>query len=143
VSRREFKRRRRGPAGDGLFDDVKSAEVLFGKSKSGRDDRKTQQLCRQVERTLSLALSGGFGDLVLSELMVESVVPAPDATRLLVNLRRISAGESGNRDANVSDIYQRLERISGALRHEVAQAITRKRAPELMFRIVAEPEVQP
>src|SRR5262245_15189259 len=43
-------------------------------------NRKCLQLCRQVERALSITLEGE----ILRDLTVESVVPAPDSSRLLV-----------------------------------------------------------
>ena len=45
--------------------------------------RKDLQLCRQVADTLSLAL-GDCGDDCLRDLHVVRVVPAPDASQLLV-----------------------------------------------------------
>ena len=47
-------------------------------------DRKTQQLCAQVRRTLSQFLCLEARDEVLQSLLVESVQPAPDATHLAV-----------------------------------------------------------
>lgn len=49
-------------------------------------NRKALQLCRQVEQTLGSLLAGGCGDAVLRDMLVQSVVPAPDSTRLLVTL---------------------------------------------------------
>ena len=95
-------------------------------------DRKARQLCRQVYRTLSYAL-GGLADPVLQELSVHSVEPAPDASRLLVNL----LPGVGNQGPDVAEIMERLLRVRSFLRQEVAMAITRKRAPELLFHVVA------
>ena len=101
--------------------------------RRGRGDRKALQLCRQVQRALSLALAGECGDDVLRELFVEEVLPAPDATRLLVRL-----GIPGHlQEVSTADILGRLARVHGQLRHSMAQAITRKRAPELTFVPVA------
>src|SRR5262249_45135850 len=47
--------------------------------------RKTLQLCREAERTLRAVLGGECEDL-LRELVVLSVVPAPNAGRLLVTV---------------------------------------------------------
>src|SRR4051812_7213335 len=47
--------------------------------------RKTLQLCRQIEHQLSYAL-GCCADPLLGELTVLTVVPAPNAGRLLVTV---------------------------------------------------------
>jgi ribosome-binding factor A len=52
-----------------------------------KENRKAQQLCRQVAETLAFVLSGETPDEVIGSLQVLSVVPAPDASRLLVTLR--------------------------------------------------------
>src|SRR5258707_14069168 len=49
-------------------------------------NRKALQLCRQVERTLHLALAG-CGDPLLNDLIVLAVVPVPDSSRLLVTVQ--------------------------------------------------------
>ena len=94
---------------------------------SSRRDHKALHLCRAAQRALSLALSGECGDDVLRSLCVHDVVPAPDASRLLVRL--ISPPSAGQ----IDDVYARLERVRPLLRRTVAQAVTRKRAPELSF----------
>jgi ribosome-binding factor A len=108
----------------------------FFKSPSGRNkpDRKTQQLCQQVEQTLSLVLSGEFSDELLQSLIVESVMPAPDASRLLVAVR-IAGDHEENSDPSV--VLERLERVTGRLRSEVAVSITHKRAPGLKFQVLS------
>jgi ribosome-binding factor A len=97
-------------------------------SRSKRSSQKTAQLCRQVFRAVSLAL-GECGDDILRELTVVDVGPAPDASRLLV---RVSVPAVGGEVA-LPDVLARLERAGGFLRRQVATAITRKRAPELLF----------
>ncbi len=108
----------------------------FFKHDAGRSkrDRKTQQLCQQVERTLSLVLSGEFSDEVLLSLIVESVIPAPNASQLLVTVSVASGQED---TVNSSVVLERLEQVTGRLRSEVARSITRKRAPGLKFRVVS------
>jgi hypothetical protein len=66
------------------------AQALFGEETSRRPfdagtDRKTLQLCRQIERALILALSGECGDDVLREVFVESVEPMGGISRLPVS----------------------------------------------------------
>ncbi|MDB5323926.1 MAG: ribosome-binding factor [Phycisphaerales bacterium] len=109
-----------------------SAEIFFGSQRGGRRDHKTAQLCRQVFQALSMAL-GDCGDDVLRGLLVHDVDPAPNAGRLLVRVGFSAVSEP----IGVAEVVSRLEQASGFLRREVAAAITRKRAPELMFVLVA------
>ena len=103
-------------------------------SRHRRADQKARQLCRQVYRTLSGGLAGtsaGEGDAVLGDLAVHSVVPAPNASRLLVNVYLTTSAQ-----VDLQLLRDRLERATPRLRAEVAGAIVRKRAPELVFNIV-------
>jgi len=95
--------------------------------------RKTLQLCREVERTLSAVLAGECGDEVLRELMVVSVVPAPNAGRLVVTVALPRSAE-----VSVEEVLQRLLSQSGRLRSEVAAAVSRRKTPELAFRVVTD-----
>jgi ribosome-binding factor A len=66
---------------------------------------------------------------MIEELSLASVIPAPNAARVLVTL-------VPSRDG--IDPAAALERLQGAmsgLREEVAAELTRKRVPELVFRI--------
>lgn len=101
-----------------------------------KNDRKTQQLCRQVYRALAYAIPGDMADPLLQELTLEEVFPAPDASRLLVRLG------SPLPAVQVTRILEQLARVEGYLRAQVAAAITRKRAPELSFHVVCRGEVQ-
>jgi ribosome-binding factor A len=104
-------------------------------SGRGRRDHKTAQLCRQVFRAVSLALSE-CGDERLRELIVHDVAPAPDASRLLVRVGWSAAAASSSQ-VGVMKVLASLNDAGGFLRREVAAAITRKRAPELMFTFAA------
>jgi len=111
------------------------AEALAGGGHHERHgDRrrhyKTMQLCRQVQRALSLSLSGECDDEVLRSVYVEAVEPAPDASRVLVRL-------IVPRGVAPAEVLNRVERFRPKLRADVAAAITRKRAPELTFVPVA------
>lgn len=141
-----------GPAGDDFF----------RRSADRRADQKARQLCRQVFRTLSLALPACDDDL-LQDLTVLAVDPAPDGGRLLVTVSAGPAASTATESAAavgdeplapdeagavpaVHVILDRLSRAAGMLRSEVAGAIVRKRAPELVFRVVSSGssgEVQP
>ena len=96
--------------------------------------RKAQQLCQQVAETLSLVLSGEFGE-ELSDLRIVAVTPAPDATQLLV----LVAPAFADRLLDPNVVMARLMAAAGQLRSEVARAITRRRAPKLLFQFSAGP----
>jgi ribosome-binding factor A len=100
-------------------------------------DRKALQLCHQVAETLEEVLAE-CGDSVLQGLRVLDVEPAPDASRLLVTVAPEGAADGFARPATVQD---HLSRASGHLRSEVAGAITRKRAPVLVYRVAASDEM--
>ncbi len=102
-----------------------------GERSAGK--RKTLQLCREVERTLSAVLGGECDDDLLRELLVLSVVPAPNAGRLLVTIALpASAG------VPVEEALQRVLHAAGHLRSEVAAAVSRRKTPELAFRVVTD-----
>ena len=100
-----------------------------------RRHHKDLQLCRQVFDALSYALAE-LDDPTIDELRIVSVVPAPSAARLLVTL--IPSRDHIDSDAALAT----LRDASDELREEVAAEVTRKRAPELVFRIANRDEVQ-
>jgi ribosome-binding factor A len=105
-------------------DDGTDPRVFFRKGGSRDKPRhKARQLCRQVAESL---------DALLGELAVVSVEPAPDAATLLVTV----ASRSSSPSVDPALILGWLDRASGWLRSEVASAITRKRAPLLIYRVV-------
>ena len=93
-------------------------------------NRKALQLCRQVEQTLHLALAG-CADLCLNDLLVLSVTPFPDSTRLLVSVQSATGAVT-----DPSVVLDSLRHAAGMLRNEVAMAIHRRKTPELVFRLV-------
>jgi len=103
---------------------------FFDPHHDARSKRKVQQLCKEVERTLGYALPA-CGDTFVRDLIVVSVAPAPDASRLLVTL-----APSSSLDLDVGAVRERLQQARGFLRAEIAAAIQRKRTPELGFQIV-------
>lgn len=105
---------------------------FFKPARSRRDSRKDWQLCRQVFETLNYVLSGDSHDDVLRGLLVAEVTPAPDATRLLVTVQPLDVGDTP--DPMV--ILQRLQQAMGRLRAEVGRSISRRKVPELVFRVV-------
>ncbi|MEZ6189251.1 MAG: hypothetical protein R3F62_30145 [Planctomycetota bacterium] len=86
-------------------------------------ERKLRALCSQVRRTLELILPADL------ELRVRDVIPDADPARLIVLLE--SAGPPGE----LAALHARVEGLAPLLRREVAHAITRKRAPDLSYRI--------
>lgn len=91
-----------------------------------RSDHKTPMLCRQVHRALNLALGSEIVDPVISDVMIVDVVAAPTASHLVVRVT-VPAG------VPLHDLLGRLARATPALRASIAQAISRKRVPELSF----------
>jgi ribosome-binding factor A len=116
----------------------------FGPGSSGQPvDRKAAQLCRQVAVTLDEVLAE-CGDGVLRNLHVVDVAPFPDASRLLVTVSAVDAGAPGS-SAPVA-VLEHLQHAGGHLRCEVASAVTRKRAPLLVYRLAepgGDPEAMP
>jgi len=98
-----------------------------------RADRKAWQLCRQVAVTLDEVLAE-CGDGVLRGLHVVSVTPFPDASRLRVTLTSIDDRPGGVIGAG--SVLNHLEHATGHLRCEIASAVTRKRAPVLVYQLV-------
>ena len=112
----------------------------FFKTRKPRDknNRKATQLCAQVAETLGLVLAGDFDDELLQNLQVVSVDPAPDASHLSVTLRAdVPTGR-----VEAQQVLDRLAMVAGKLRCEVAAAITRKRAPRLVFHLVGPVETE-
>jgi ribosome-binding factor A len=102
---------------------------------SGRVERKVCQLCRQVAVTLDEVLAD-CGDGVLRGLRVATVVPCPNASRLLVTVAPVDGRLAPGAGPKV--VMQHLEHASGHLRYEISSAVTRRRAPLLLYRL-AEP----
>jgi ribosome-binding factor A len=96
--------------------------------ESPRFHRKDRQLCRQVQRTLEVALLE-LEDPALLGIHLLEVTPAPDASRLRVVLACARASDRATR-AGISDA---LNRVGTRLRAAVAQAAMRRRVPELCF----------
>jgi ribosome-binding factor A len=92
--------------------------------------RKARQLCGQVKDAL-LTVLAACGDEVLQGLSVMSVEPAPHSGRLRVlTARDPGAGFSRAVAEN------HLLRAAGMLRAQVAAAVHRRYAPELVFEVI-------
>lgn len=98
--------------------------------RSRRPARKARQLCSQVAEALSYVLADQGRDDVLGALQVLNVEPAPHLGRLLVTV-----GTLPSEFVEPAEILAHLDKATARLRCEVASAITRRRAPALVFRI--------
>jgi ribosome-binding factor A len=96
------------------------------------DNRKSRQLCRQVQRTLDLVLSGETGNGLLRHLKIVSVLPGNDGSRLLITV----SADVPSADFDRAQIEAQLAMVQGRLRSEVAAAITRRKTPNLMFQVL-------
>ncbi len=105
-----------------LRDDPKKSDRKF----DARSDRKTLQLCRQVQHALMFALAGECADDLFRDIYIESVIPAGNGGHLLV---RIIVPQQ----ISVPQLLGRLEDRAGKLRSAVASSISRKRVPTLCF----------
>jgi ribosome-binding factor A len=115
-------------------DDGVDPRMIVRQSTRKKTNRKALQLCGQIARTLSCVLAYESGDDLLRNLLVESVVPAPDSTRVLVTVS-LQGPPVG---AAASDVLECLARACGKLRTDVAAAIHRKRVPELVFHLAGQ-----
>jgi hypothetical protein len=99
-------------------------------ARGRRTGHKDLQVCRQVFDALSLTLAD-CDEPALDDIVLVSVMPAPDAGRLLVMLA------PGHANVDLDAARQALAELAPELRAEVASEITRRHAPELVF--VVEP----
>jgi ribosome-binding factor A len=102
---------------------------FFGDIERSRKTQwKTLQLCRQVERAAALALEGAAAEVLLGSV-VACVTPAPNASRLavVVVLAPYRVAEE------LAEALRVLGEMGPVFRREVAQAIFRKRVPEIVF----------
>jgi len=133
-SKKPRRGRARGASGaspDALFERALLGDEFSDRKFNPREDRKTLQLCRQVQRALSLALGGEVADDLLREAYVESVEPMGDAGQLLVRVT-VPPGAAGSPPA----VSERLATLAPRLRAIVAGEICRKRVPVLSFVVV-------
>lgn len=92
--------------------------------------RKAHQLCSQVAQAL-LVILPGLADEVLRDLTVVSVEPAPHSGRLLVTVAGPAPTDATGRHV----VCEHLARAAGLIRSEVASAVNRRKAPELVFQV--------
>src|SRR5579885_1257312 len=106
---------------------------FFRRPEGPVKNRKALQLCGQVAKTLNLAL-GACRDDLLRSLLVASVEPAPTSARLLVTVGPAVPSEP----LDAAEALRRLRHAAGRLRSEVSAAVHRRKAPELLFRVVGQ-----
>jgi len=102
----------------------------------GKPDYHTAALCKQVRRAVAMTLAGECSDEVLQSLVVDEVLPAPNAGRLLVRVLLRQPTDTTAPKASVIDVLERLARVHGLLRMSVGESIVRKRTPELIFDVI-------
>ncbi len=112
-------------------DAIDPKHYFYNKRKAKDKYRKAFQLCRQVADTLQLVLTGN--DPALDGLSVIDVAPAPDSRRMLVILG-VDADENLTA-TEVDEIMRCLRTHVPRLRSEIAQTITRRKTPQLVFEI--------
>jgi len=119
-------------------DGIDPRDLFKPSRKRDKEHRKTKQLCRQVQKTLDLVLSGEIRDESLSGLKIVSITPGADSSRLVVTV----VADVPAAELDRADVERRLKIIEGQLRIAVAQAITRKKTPLLVFQILGSDEEQ-
>jgi ribosome-binding factor A len=118
-------------------DDGIDPRIYFRKTSEKKPNRKALQLCAEAARALGHALAWEVTDDLLGRLQVESVVPAPDSSRLLVVVSLRARPGTITPD----EVLERLRQVTGRLRAEVAAAVCRRKAPELAFQVALCEEV--
>jgi ribosome-binding factor A len=98
--------------------------------RRGRRGHKDLQVCRQVHDVLTYALAE-LDDPMIDELVLAHVTPAPNAARVMVTLVPSHSGIVVDSNA----VLERLHEVAADLREEVASEVSRRRVPELVFRI--------
>jgi ribosome-binding factor A len=93
---------------------------------------KSDALCAQVRRALDVALAAECRDAALIDLIVLEVWPDPTPRRLRVWVQ----GPAGMNAEDRERVLRRLAAAKGFLRSQVAEAIHRKRTPELAFELI-------
>ena len=107
--------------------------ILTRKHEKDNETRrhKSMQLCKEARRVIPLVLIGELADPLLQQLQVVEVVTDGDGQFLNVTLGLISPERVVDEAATID----RLQRIEGFLRSEIARSVRRKRVPALKFRL--------
>jgi ribosome-binding factor A len=127
MSRKKFSAAPKFPSAAGLPGD--GSDPRYDRDEYGPrvPNRKALQLGSQIQDCLNMCLAD-CGDDLLRELLVESVIPAPDSRQMLVTV-------AVPKDLEAARVLDHIARAGGKLRSEAAAAIHRKRVPRLRFQI--------
>ena len=107
-------------------DDGVDPREYFKSRRNQKENRKTQQLCQQVARTLNLCIND-CDDLLVESMFVIAVIPAPDSSCLMVHVL-CDVDDFDHNDAMVA-----IQNQTTRLQFEIARSIHRKRVPNLLF----------
>lgn len=110
---------------DRLFGAAGGAHHPTSPSPDRHRARRDGALCREAERSIGLALQAA-DDPTLHRLVVMTVEPAPDASRLLVLV-------ACPRDVDAREAEAALRGAAPMLRAELARSLQRSKTPELAF----------
>lgn len=113
-------------------DGVDPKEYFKPNRKTDKANRKALQVCRQASQTLDYVLAD-CEDERMQNLVVASVTPAPDSSRLLVTVAIVAGDQRFDRIAIEAALRDQIPR----LRSELARSINRKKVPNLVFQIIA------
>ncbi|WP_372368693.1 hypothetical protein [Candidatus Uabimicrobium sp. HlEnr_7] len=91
---------------------------------------KDLRLCGQIAKALNYALAGECDDDILRDLYVDSVIPSPNSSRLLVTVMPNSLPSSS------AEILERLQLNMNILLSEIASSINRRKVPQLKFNVI-------
>lgn len=119
-------------------DDGIDPRKYFSRKSKTSSNRKTYQLCKEIELTLNLTLAGELADPALSSLVIAKVEPIPESGDFLV----IFEWRQNTRDFQFEEVMFSIKKASGFLRSEVAKSINRKRVPQLSYRLLNPEEVK-
>lgn len=111
-------------------DDGVDPRRFFDRRRSHTNDKRVRQLCRQAFEALSLSLPEQ--DRSLAGVRLVAVRPGRDGSQLVATFGVNRALRESERRA----LECALARHRGRLRAEIARAVTRRHAPDLMFEIV-------
>jgi len=111
---------------DSIFESALEESEYQSRDRGRRIEQKTQQLCRQVQRALNLAMASLFTGGALDDVFVVAVSAVAGCGRLLAHVVIPSDRSAGSVLAELRDRAPQLRAI-------VAGYISRKKAPELSF----------
>ena len=127
-----MKRKPMGPMDRALLPEDFEPECDYAASREKAYDRKTDQLCAQVQQALGFLLETESTDESLQGFYVAAVTPYPNASRLLIELQQWDR----NRSLDLKTVLAHLAEAKTYWRLEVGRATNRKKTPDLMFQVL-------